>query len=43
MKLEVSNFGPFMLDIGVMRVCVFGANGHVSSCLGGLFEKIKNI
>jgi hypothetical protein len=25
-----------------MRVCIFGADGHVSSCLGGLFEEKKN-
>jgi hypothetical protein len=30
-------FRSFYVDIDVMRVYVIGADGHVSSCLGGLF------
>lgn len=30
-------FWSFYVDIDVMQVCVVGAEGHVSSCLGGLF------
>jgi hypothetical protein len=36
-------FWSFYVDIDVMRVYVAGADGHMSSCLGGSSEKIKNI
>jgi hypothetical protein len=36
-EMECFDFWSFYVDADVMRVYTDGADGHVSSCLGGLF------
>jgi hypothetical protein len=43
MKRDVSNSGPVMWIMMLWGYTLFCANGHVSSCLGGVSENSKNI